>query len=384
MSQIEIELIRETRQIVKLAEKKIGLLVDQAKKRNRKIYLRPRAGGVYIGTALQEIPINKSVIKKILCYLPLAKKHWGTTPETLLELVDSSGGIKKTITRLDNARGQYSFWSNGSYEADYLESLSYILRQCIVSCNSDYKSTQKEFRHPFCTLCWRERASSSNYYCSNHSQNRKLRQNDKRKIQNALRERDSSIILDNRSRLPNLISHFVNLYSTDPVKLLKYTTKQEISDMQHQDWRKLGALILQFVQDTYPYAYEKIKDIKPSDSSDWISWLTKIRWFLDKNDANSENIEQWLQFKNNQHDWLILLTVIQRCNAYYQIQTTKLKQPGPQIGQVPKNEAIRKKILVIAKEQIKERGKTNAAEIGRAVKISRQRVNILLKEIFAG
>ncbi|MBV1932027.1 MAG: hypothetical protein KUG71_09955 [Porticoccaceae bacterium] len=380
MSETELILIMQSKELMSLGEREISLLAQQARNRNMKIYLRPRQGGIFVGLALQKIPIEQSIIEKMFHFLPAVKKYSGMVPKTLLDLVNFSGGVRKTIIGLNSAIRLRSTWSWGGDEADHLEVLIYVLNLCITACSLEDKKTEN-LEHPFCALCWRERSHASKKYCRHHATDRELRQRDKRKTEQILRRLDDNLIIGNGVGPRNLISLYANKNLTNPVKFLTYATNQEINEMWLHDWRSLGLLILKFIQNCYPYAYKAIKNIKPTDSLDWISWLRKIRWFLDQDDADKNILGEWLEFHNSIDDRLILLTVIQRFEAYQIIHTTKCLKPGPEPGQVPKNEFVREKVFFLANKQQQESGKTNAAAIARDVGLSRQRVAKLLKEI---
>ena len=81
------------------ALEELDLLEGRAKSEGLKIYLKPRSDGIFIGSALRKIPVQRSIVKEMNRFEPFVKKYHGVVPGNLLELITFSGGIKKNYRK---------------------------------------------------------------------------------------------------------------------------------------------------------------------------------------------------------------------------------------------------------------------------------------------
>ncbi len=379
--------------------------IQDAREKGIPIYLNKRKGGFYIGDAMQHLKIDSSILNIIL-YDCLANDevHPRNCDVNGCEFIEHFGGIFKAIEAVKSVLGAYaiSLIDGGSKYVDEL----LLNIENIYAHRHIYNNKVFNFM-PFCCLCWRAINIDAQYYCHIHLNDKILSQRDERKLifaaEKVSEEGEIGTLLDaHDERCKFLYSSRQSIFmltesfAADTSGFIAFSTSMNIKlkDIFSENWRGYAECIMHFVKMNYPLAAAYLKNIRPEDSRDWISFASKIRkrlapdfvpieCILDQEDENyRDKIEsnKWLSFENNYLDFQLLLPVLRRYESYHFINKSQPKK-GPQPGTVPKNIELRADVKKIADEQISAFGKIHAKKIAERLGLSEQRISIILHEL---
>lgn len=290
-------------------------------------------------------------------------------------------------------------------EIDYLKNLYHCLETISVLIKKSRRVHRRKSSYfpEYCAFCWRlinknmilnysESADYSAYYCLIH--------HPKKSDANYHKARTSLIsALKNISALNDeYISRYLNK-DLNPRFFYKATArfskKHKPRDKNNQiadadDWKNSINYILTTTNNNYPYASKAINQIDLNKVNSWKGWFYSVINALDPTGQDSSSWDDANEKWNQASDYetvqspytgeTVLLNILHRYEATCQIKA--MPQPrGPKSGQVKKNNKLRLEIKKIAEQQLISKNKINAQEIARKLGLTRQRINVLLKEL---
>ncbi|MNQ86269.1 hypothetical protein D3C85_1014570 [compost metagenome] len=178
----------------------------------------------------------------------------------------------------------------------------------------------------------------------------------------------------------------------------KIVEKIKITDfnknLNGNSWRDSSRCILEMSKRYYPHANKVLSNVAIDTLSSWKEWFYAVIKALDPSGIDSSNWNDinvdWDGISDAQavtNDFVgerVLLNILHRYECVSAISTLHRTFPrprGPQKGTVNKNNELREKITILANRQMAENYKINAAKIAKEMMLSRQRVNVLLREL---
>ncbi len=392
-------LVEAARNLKENAKLECGKLALQARAEGKPIYLIRNASNLYIGDALKHIHLDATVIEKVKFFYPVAKKHLSVCPDNLLLLCNLSGGLKQAVKKIHGALSVSPAIDDS--EAHYLNQLVFVMEHCLSICTQSRIMNKSKSFLQYCCLCWRPIHFRSKYFCSSHYHeeeesgvkkvakgqitNRQLRNSDEARLCRAIElrgDRSSEELLRFKQGILLKPDFYLTLYGwlfllTDRSEAgVDYFSHIENRDYATISWKKHAKFIINTAKESFPHTYLKIKNVNLDLCNNWSSFVVEALNILDPIPVKKWNIKQESLYGGQ---WL--LDLLRRHESYFRLQDIELKR-GPQIGFGNKNPQLREEILSIASSQLKESGKVNAAQIARRVNLSRQRVSIILKELF--
>lgn len=155
-----------------------------------------------------------------------------------------------------------------------------------------------------------------------------------------------------------------------------------IDSLYTTNWQFTYGRMLELIKEPYPITHKLIHNISPMKFSTLERWICEIVKKLDPYDysVQLDNFMDWLDLPGDDTDWRNILYILRRHEVYKTI-TSKRRKRGPKKGHVLANISLREKIKKATESQISTKGKINAAEIARELNLSRQRVNVIIKEL---
>ncbi|RZD21564.1 hypothetical protein [Pseudoalteromonas sp. MEBiC 03485] len=306
---------------------------------------------------------------------------------------------------------------NRGYEEDevgYFDELIFCLERSVNISRlvSPIKRTSNQHFQEHCSLCWRlvdkyrlidfsDSENYSLYYC--HVHHPSLNTNEYHKFRNklfrAVRHRgineELSLIKDIKSKkLPrdSAARHTHRLLSSFSKKPSIPVLRSKLEEKR--SWNEFTLSFLKEVYIFFPAVERILNRTLLSNYCSWKSWFLAVIKLL----GNSADLEAWKdcgdfellesyephkineKWVDSTIGWIALLTIFARYQAHQNVVALKLKK-GRKAGISAEGEKLREKIRNLASEQIEEKDKINAAEIGRKVSLSRERVSVLLKEL---
>ena len=381
--------------------------IQDARGKGIPIYLNKRKGGFYIGDAMQHLKIDPNISnlifdRGIVKNTKPAKDHEANGRE----LSEYFGGVFQAIEIVKSLLMRYAITLiEGGFE--YLDELLLNLEN-IYAHTHGYNNKAVNYM-PFCCLCWRSIDINAKYYCNLHLNSKALFQRDERKLLLAAEKiseegdaGEATLLEAHDERCKFLYSSRQSIFvlaesfAVSASGFIAFSTSNNVKlkDIFSENWHVYAESIMLFVKINYPLAAAYLKNIRPEDSIDWISFANKIRKRLDPDlvpieqilDKEDENYfhklesNKWLAFENNYLDFLLLLAVLQRYESYHFIHNSPSKK-GPLPGTVPKNIKLREEVRKIANEQISVFGEIHAKKIAEKLGLSPQRISILLREL---
>ncbi len=303
-------------------------------------------------------------------------------------------------------------------EIDYLYKLDdclLLIKKLIVSSklnNEIRKIAQRPL--PFCALCWRlvqesgypngddSEPKSRNFCIEHHPKiNSAKYHTARRDLFSAIKSEE----LSKNKKLNSTLSMIQSGKQIEPATIYDATNciLDRINLKEYKDcfeknildgspsWMCKAQAILKMVEKHYQYTYREISKASIKNHKSWESWFMHVINLLDRSNNDSSNWEILLEEKNRDlslknYDYISDLTLLMILHRYETTQALMDKRrfprrKGPQKGTVVKNECVRLKIKSLAEKQLSEKMMVNASQIAREVHLSRQRVNVILKEL---
>lgn len=290
-------------------------------------------------------------------------------------------------------------------EIDYLKELYHCLELITILVKKSKRTQRKKEGYflEYCALCWRlvnknkilnfdESADYSASYCLKHHPKKSdweyhhARSALLAAIDNSDHELKGELI--DRKKNKRLTPLF--LYKSTA----RFTTKPPamVLDMLHtgDSWKDRAARIIEASKSYYPTASEAIKAIPIAELSSWEAWFYAVINALDPSGKDASSWDDarvdWKSMSDDQSAASkevgeeVLLNILHRYEAVSRINSTP-RPRGPKKGTVATNEALRADITLLANLQKEKNNKINASQIAKYLKISRQRVSVLLKEL---
>jgi hypothetical protein len=296
----------------------------------------------------------------------------------------------------------------------YIEELIFCIEHSLYVSRraSPIKRTSDQHFQEYCSLCWRlvdkhkligfsDTEGYSFHYCHEHhpSINTNAYHKVRNKLFRAIKHRElneETGLLDdiqkNKLTRDSSARHVYRLLSKfskkPPFTKLKAKLKSKTS------WKEFAQSFLKAIYPYYP-AIETVLYAKSLDKCQtWEDWFLDVVVTL----GTSADLETWndcgdikLMKTYEPHKtkdqnlcmtigWMALATIFSRYQAHQNIIRLNLKK-GPKNAVPASGLKLRAQIKIMANNQIKESGKINAAELGRKIGKSRERVSVLLKEL---
>ncbi|WP_447832471.1 hypothetical protein [Aeromonas salmonicida] len=344
--------------------------------------------------------------------------------ETCVTIKNTQKIVFLTIDYLRNQFLDHQFLDHQFLGHDIKEEIDYLykLDDCLLLIKKLIASSKinKNIRKiaprplPFCALCWRlvqesgypngnEFEPKSRSFCIEHHPkiNSKKYHMARRALFSAIKSEDLSkskklnsilsMIQSGKQIEPATIYNATN-FILDRINLKEYKDcfEQNILDGS-SSWICKAQSILKMVEKHYQYTYGEISKASIKNHKSWESWSVHVINLLDRGNNDSSNWEILHNEKNRDvnlksYEYLSDLTLL---NILHRYETTQAlmdknrfpRRKGPQKGTVMKNEYVRLKIKSLAENQFSEKMIINASQIAREVHLSRQRVNVILKEL---
>ncbi|NOH31248.1 hypothetical protein [Vibrio mediterranei] len=335
-----------------------------------------------------DTPMDTRLAEYLSNRLRFKKKYNGLVPRTARELIVYMGGIKSSIKVLQSYQKCASLSEPKSY-VDAVDDLEYLLVL------AKGKTAQHGLRNtpnplPFCALCWR-RIDGSLHYCRQHhpsrsSKNHKLA---KYKLMKAI-ERHSSVesIISQlkgykefkaRDRLlSKKLYTWTSSFSPNPNRLIHIWKSIENSPLREQ-----SEAIVEALKSIYPVATAKFRFPEVGEELDELSdWVLKVLADFDESEAycwltKDDNV--WLDNATDIEIMMTFANMVSRLEATLTIDALPVPKNGPDKG-YGANQDLRSKLEQLVAQQKSSGTKINQSAIARELGLSRQRVNVLIKE----
>lgn len=303
-------------------------------------------------------------------------------------------------------------------EIDYLYKLDdcLLLIKKIIASSKINKNIRKIAPRslPFCALCWRlvqesgypngnECEPKSRNFCIEHHP--KINSIKYHTARRALFSAIKSEELSKSKKLNSILSMIQSGKQIEPATIYRATSfildrinLKEYNDCFEKNildgsssWICKAQSILKMVEKYYQYTYGEISKASIKNHKSWESWFLHVINILDRGNNDLSNWEILREDKNRDvnlknYDYISDLTLL---NILHRYETTQAlmdknrfpRRKGPQKGTVTKNELVRLQIKFLAEKQFSEKMIINASQIAKEVNLSRQRVNVILKEL---
>lgn|GEM_PF-1327387 len=356
------------------------------------IVSKPRSGSVCVLTYLTSVKLVPEFIAIYSeIFQPISNYKKGQIL-TLKDFIDAHGGLNSTVSSFGERLKVLVVLMPNDAGVDYSDRLFMCCKDALnLTVRYEQRKSVKKTKPPFCALCWR-RVDQSKFYCELHhseQSNSKYKQHKEslfRSIKNTnskyLDELNSCDLSRRNSQLPLFIFKWVSSFAEDPSKINMQFP--DINFLNLESWKKTASYIISFCHSKYPFTYSKIAHVAPEKFGDWKLWCYEIICCLDSTESSfwkANDDDQWLEFENKIPGGLTLLSMLQRYEATEFLRALP-RRSGPKKGKVlTKNIALREKIRCIVKDLRSKSEKINKSAIGRQLSISRNRVNVIMKEL---
>nr|WP_133146533.1 MarR family transcriptional regulator [Vibrio cyclitrophicus] len=363
--------------------------------------------GILVSSAFTQPQLSSYYSNLLSETLTFCKKYEGLKPQNIEELVRYCGGLKATVNNIQHA---YVFELSVRFD-DELEFLLYAIESALIKAISVTNQTQKWLSYevadekgilgtynaqynihlPMCALCWK-RTNSFSFYCNEHNSIR-----NKKSYNSAVRKVFS---FTTRHSSNTGLTSFANGYTKKNGKQRRLATKlfgmvndtvlpvfNVLSYLTETHWKSYAETIIIYTKNHYPTSFHRLdlaKDLRQFSAYDsLLDWGYMVIDCLDNsgNESSSWKSSQELIHLNNDQLRLTLLHILARYEA-----TQRIYQPlksGPMKGygvDIDKREILTE----LYNNQIRENGHVNLSQIAREMKLSRQRVSVLAKNLKLG
>ncbi len=336
-----------------------------------------------------DTPMDIRLATYLSSHLTFKKKYNGLVPRSARELIIYLGGIKSSIEVLQSYQKCASLSEPKSY-VDAVDDLEYLLVL------AKGKTAQHGLRNtpnplPFCALCWR-RVEGSLHYCRQHhpsgsSKNHKFA---KYKLMKAIERHSSVESIKSQLRgykefkardrlLAKKLYTWTSSFSPNPNRLIHIWKSLENSSL-----RVKSEAIVEAIQSIYPAATAKLRFPEVGEELDELSdWVLKVLADFDESEAycwltKDDNV--WLDDATDIEIMMTFANMMSRLEAVLTIDALPVAKNGPAKG-YGANQDLRSKLEQLVTQQMSSGTKINQSAIARELGLSRQRVNVLIKEL---
>lgn len=287
-------------------------------------------------------------------------------------------------------------------EIDYTKELYHCLELVFILVRKSKKKQRNDDSYflEYCALCWRlvHKQNNQNLYDStDYSTSYCLVHHPKKSVYEHKKARAALISAVDKSdhEMRDMFIRRKNDLSLNPRILYRATAifsdkPSRVELEAHRtgnSWVDSARLIIEISKIHFPRASVVLNAIPINKLSSWKEWFYAVINSLDSSGTDKSNWEEaWGNLPNDQAATSlevgenVLLNIIHRYESANNIKN--MKQPrGPKAGSVPKNDELRASIIFLAAQQMAENNKIDAAEIGRKLNKSRERIRVLLKEL---
>ncbi|WP_282174697.1 hypothetical protein [Vibrio diabolicus] len=360
--------------------------------------------GILVSTALSQPQLSSNYSSQLSDTLTFCKKYEGLKPQNIEELVRYCGGLKATVKNIKHA---YEFELSVRFDDELeflLDAIERVLLKAISATNHTPKwlsyevaeergkleayNAQYSIHLPMCALCWK-RTSSFSFYCKEHHsiRNKKAYNSAVRKVFSFTTRHSSNSDLINfangntkqigtQRRLATKLFGMVNDIVPPIVNVLNFQAETH--------WHSYAESIITYTQKHYPASFHRLKQRKGlmqySAYDSLLDWGYMTIDCLDSsgNESSSWKGSQELIYLNNDHLRFALLHILARYEAtqriYQPLKSGPMKGFGTDIEQ-------RETLSDLYNKQLRDNGRVNLSQIAREMKLSRQRVSVLAKEL---
>lgn len=366
-------------------ETAINDLKNQAESQGCRIAQRRRYGYLYAVDAVRNIVLEPWFTKLLSQHGSVLKKYSSSNAIHLAEIVESYGGLNKTIKLIEAVLALRGFGLDSQQHTDYVDQVLWGLKD-LRSLTPQHQEETMRWNSvlPYCALCFRLR-SRSHYYCEKHHpiKSTRLYKQQKYAAITALKHLPNEnceayekyLVKPNKQKkLGRQLYDLVSGYAPHPRVFLRHCKDSAISG----DWITLSKNIVQTCKVTYPASYKKIKQIKPDDFRNWPSWCIAIVRCLDSTEPNTWNEKECLTLFSELNTWTSLVGILHRFECVERINSIETKR-GPGVG-YGANLEQHQLIKDLLKQQLVTNSKTNLSEIARTLSLSRQRIHQIIKK----
>ncbi|MDS1909417.1 MarR family transcriptional regulator [Vibrio parahaemolyticus] len=366
-------------------ETAINDLKSQSESQGCKIAQRRRSGYLYAVDAARNIVLETWFTKLLRQHGTILKKYSSSNAIHLAEIIESYGGLNKTIKLIETVLALRGFGLHTQRRVNYADQVLLGLKD-LRSLTPQHQEEEVRWNSvlPYCALCWRLR-SRSHYYCEKHHPIRstKLYKQQQYAAITALKRLPNQnstayekyLVQPNKQKnLGRQLYALVSGYAPHPRVFLRHCKDSAMSG----DWITLSKNIVQTCKVTYPASYKKIKQIKPDDFRNWPSWCIAIVRCLDPTEPNAWNEKECLTLFNELNTWTTLIGILHRFECVERINSIETKR-GPDVG-YGANLEQHQLIKELLKQQLATNSKTNLSDIARTLGLSRQRVHQIIKK----
>ncbi|MFV8448446.1 MarR family transcriptional regulator [Vibrio campbellii] len=366
-------------------ETAINDLKKQAEYRGCKIAQRRRSGYLYAVDAARNIVLEPWFTKLLRQHGTILKKYSSSNAIHLAEIIESYGGLNKTIKLIETVLALRGFGLHTQRRVNYADQVLLGLKD-LRSLTPQHQEEEVRWNSvlPYCALCWRLR-SRSHYYCEKHHpiKSTKIYKQQKYAVITALKHLPNQnntayekyLAQPNKQKkLGRQLYDLVSGYAPHPRVFLRHCK----DSAKAGDWLSLSKNIVQTCKVNYPASYKKINQIKSDDFGQWSSWCIAIVRCLDPKEPNAWSDKECLTLFNELNTWTTLIGILHRFECVERINSIETKR-GPDVG-YGANLEQHQLIKELLKQQLATNSKTNLSDIARTLGLSRQRVHQIIKK----
>jgi hypothetical protein len=365
------------------------------------------SSGILVSTALSQPQLSSHYSNLLSDTLSFCKKYEGLKPQNVEELVRYCGGLKATVKNIKHA---YEFELSVRFDDELeflLDAIESVLLKAISATNHTPKwlsyevaeergkleayNAQYSVHLPMCAVCWK-RTSSLSFYCKEHHsiRNKKAYNFAVRKVFSFTTRHSSNSDLINfangntkqigkQRRLATKLYGMVNDIVPPVVNVVNFQAETH--------WHSYAESIITYTQKHYPASFHRLQQSK--DLMQYSAYDSLLDWgymTIDCLDSSGSESSSWkgsqeLIHLNNDHLRFTLLHILARYEA-----TQRIYQPsksGPMKGFGTDAEQ-RETLSGLYNQQLRDIGRVNLSQIAREMKLSRQRVSVLARELKLG
>ncbi|MFG0873076.1 hypothetical protein ACF8QD_05155, partial [Aeromonas media] len=328
---------------------------------------------------------------------------------SLKGLIEYARTLKKTNKIISNTIYSLRFFETRkdviNAKVDYLYELKYcllLISDLINRSKGVNRHRRREDFLEYCALCWRlvnknnsilysHTEHYSRFYCLVHHP--KKSDLNYHKAKGALLAAIKRLNINVITVSPNKYGPY-ELYAATGRIVEKIKLPDFYKRLNGNSWYDSARCILEISKHYYPHANKVLINIAIDNLSSWKDWFYAVIKALDPSGVDSSNWNNvnvdWNGVSDNQAvtnglvGERVLLNILHRyeCVSFISdLHRTFPRPRGPQKGTVKKNNELRERITVLANRQMAEDFKINAAKIAKEMMLSRQRVNVILREL---
>ncbi|ELL0584023.1 hypothetical protein Q6U66_000642 [Vibrio vulnificus] len=338
------------------------------------------------------VPLESHFAKCFSSRFSFKKKYEGLEPSSVYELIVFLGGIGASIEALQNYQKKVKKASLSEHEGvlNVIGTIEYLLVL------AKGKTAQHGLKIapsplPFCALCWRRVEGSLNYCLKHHpSQSAGEHKSAKHKLFKAIERHGATENIKSQLRsyqefkmrdrlLAKKMYMWTSSFSPNPNRLVHIWKSLENSSL-----RVKSEAIVEAIQSIYPAATAKLRFPEVGEELDELSdWILKVLADFDESEAycwltKDDNV--WLDDATDIEIMMTFANMMSRLEAVLTIDALPVAKNGPVKG-YGANQDLRSKLEQLVVQHRYSGKKINQSAIARELGLSRQRINVLIKEM---